>query len=56
VRECSSYAEKQKQTLWQMEKIAWILEERGGRKVGFVPAAEFKKQPGELEILLDKRS
>jgi hypothetical protein len=55
VRECSSYAEKQKQTLWQMEKIAWILEERAGRKMGFVPAAELERQPSELEIILDKR-
>ena len=56
VRECSSYAEKQKQTLWQMEKIAWILEERAGRKMGFVPAAELERQPSELEIILDKRA
>jgi len=55
VRECSGYTEKQKQTLWQMQKIAWILDERAGRKVGFVPAAELEKQPSELEIILDKR-
>ena len=55
VRECSSHAEKQKQTLWEMQKIAWILDERSGRKVGFVPAAELKQQPDEIEIILNKK-
>lgn len=54
VRDCSSHTEKQKQTLWQMQKIAWVLDERTGRKVGFVPAAELQKQPDELEIILNK--
>lgn len=56
VRECSGYTEKQKQTLWQMQKVAWILDERGGRKVGFVPAAELEKRTNEVEIILDKES
>jgi hypothetical protein len=55
VRECSSYTEKQRQTLWEMKKIAWILDERGGRKVGFVPAAEMEKRQTEVEIILDKQ-
>jgi hypothetical protein len=54
VRECSGYTEKQKQTLWQMQKIAWILDERGGRKVGFVPAVEFEERAGQLEIVLEE--
>lgn len=54
VRECSNYTEKQKQTLWQMQKIAWILDDRGGRKVGFVPAANLEERPNELEIILNK--
>lgn len=54
VRECSSHTEKQKQTLWQMQKIAWVLDERTGRKVGFVPAAELRERPEELEIILNK--
>jgi hypothetical protein len=54
VRDCSSYTEKQKQTLTQMQKIAWVLEERGGRKAGFVPAAEVAKQPDEIELILNK--
>ncbi len=54
VRECSSHAEKQKQTLWEMQKIAWILDERSGRKVGFVPAAELKERTDEIEIILNK--
>lgn len=55
VRECSSHTEKQKQTLWQMQKVAWILDERAGRKVGFVPAADLDKAGGEVELILDKR-
>lgn len=55
IRECSSYIEKQKQTLWQMQKIAWVLAERGGRKVGFVPAKELQKRADEVEIILDKQ-
>jgi len=54
VRECSSHTERQKQTLWQMQKVAWILDERAGRKVGFVPAADIEKRPGELEIILNE--
>ncbi len=56
VRECSSHAEKQRQTLYEMQKTAWILEERPGRKVGFVPAAELEERPNELEIILDSKN
>jgi hypothetical protein len=54
VRECSSHAQKQRQTLWELQKMAWILDERPGRKVGFVPATELKQQPDEIEIILKK--
>lgn len=54
VRECSAYTEKQKQTLWQMQKIAWILDKRAGRKAGFVPAVELEKRTSDIEIILDK--
>jgi spore coat polysaccharide biosynthesis protein SpsF (cytidylyltransferase family) len=54
VRECSSHTEKQKQTLYQMQKMAWILDQRPDRKVGFVPAAELEKETNEVELILDK--
>ena len=56
VRECSSHTEKQKQTLWQMQKIAWILDDRAGRKVGFVPAADLEKRTDEIEIILNRKA
>jgi hypothetical protein len=45
VRECNGYVEKRRQTLSQMEDVAWILTPRGcKRKAGFVPASELRKQ------------
>ncbi len=55
VRDCSSYTEKQKQTLYEMKKIAWILDERHDRKVGFVPAAEMEERTNEVELILNKQ-
>lgn len=56
VRDCSGYVEKQKQSLHEMKKIAWVLDEHGHtRKVGFVPAKELEEQPGELELILNKQ-
>jgi len=56
VRDCSSYVEKQKQSLHEMKKIAWILDEHGyTRKVGFVPAKELDEQSGEVELILNEK-
>ncbi|MGA8222696.1 MAG: hypothetical protein WB780_13675 [Candidatus Acidiferrales bacterium] len=54
VRECSGYAEPKRQTLEQMEDIAWVLGTKGyTRKVGFVPAEELRKKDGEgIELIL----
>jgi hypothetical protein len=53
VRECSDYVEKQRQTLYQMEQIAWVLAPREGkRKAGFVPAGEMKES--EIELILSE--
>lgn len=53
VRECSGYSELKRQTLKQMEDIAWILGTKGyTRKVGFVPAEEFRRRDGEEDIEL----
>lgn len=54
VRECSEYTEMKRQTLRQMEEIAWILAPREGkRKAGFVPAKELEKESG-IELILDE--
>ena len=54
VRECSGYVEKKRQTLDQMEEIAWVLTPRGSkRRAGFVPAEELRQKDGEgIELIL----
>jgi len=55
VRECSGHADKTRQDLEEMEKIAWVLQVRGSsRRAGFVPASELRKEPdGEgIELIL----
>ena len=55
VRECSGYIEKQRETLYEMKKIAWILDEHGHtRKMGFVPAKELQDKPAEVELIFDR--
>ena len=56
VRECSSYTEKQRQNLYEMKKIAWILDQRPDRKVGFVPAAEMEERTNEVELILGNKN
>jgi len=53
VRECSSYTEKKRQTLKQMEEIAWLITGKGDtRTVGFVPAEHRKKETEVVELIL----
>jgi len=53
VRECSAYVEKSRQTLSQMEEIAWILAPRGSkRRAGFIPANERHKDAETIELVL----
>jgi len=54
VRECSGYIETKRQTLRQMEDIAWVLVPRGSkRKAGFVPASELRGDENEIELILN---
>jgi hypothetical protein len=56
VRECSGYSGVKRQTIKQMEETAWILGTKGyTRKVGFVPAEEFRKQTDgkDIELILN---
>jgi hypothetical protein len=54
VREYSSYEDKGRQTLRQMEEIAWTLTSRGPkRQAGFVAPGELKDGGREIELVLD---
>lgn len=54
VRECTSYVDKNRQDLCQMEKMAWILAPRGPkRRAGFVHATDLMNEDGEIELKLD---
>jgi hypothetical protein len=50
VVECSDYARKTDQSRKEMEKIAWILETRKGRPIGFVSALEHKYRVGKEDL------
>jgi hypothetical protein len=53
VRECSGYTQVKRQTLKQMEEIAWVLDPKGNkRRAGFVPASELRKDEEAIEIVL----
>lgn len=53
VRECTGYVDKNRQDLAAMERIAWVLEPRGAKRVaGFVRANETAKDDDEIELIL----
>ena len=55
IRECSGYTEKKRQTLDQMEKIAWVLDTKGyTRRLGFVSPDEGRKAPDPIELVLSE--
>ena len=54
VRECSLYTDKARQTLWEMERIAWTLAPRGSkRQAGFLPPGQVMQEQQETELILD---
>jgi hypothetical protein len=56
VRECSGYTQMKRQTLKQMEDIAWVLGPNGGkRRAGFVPAADVETKETQVELFLRKK-
>lgn len=44
IDECSDYQAKGSQSKYEMEKVAWVLEVKHGRTMGFKPPEE-KKDP-----------
>ena len=54
VRECSNYLDLQRETLYEMKQIAWVLMPREGkRKAGFVPARDSEAE-SEIELILNE--
>lgn len=54
MHECTSYRDKTRQSLWEMEQIAWVLAPRGSkREAGFIRASELRKKTDDVELILD---
>lgn len=54
IQSCSGYTETKRQTLAQMEKIAWVLDSKGyTRKLGFV-SPEARPEPEPIELILSE--
>jgi hypothetical protein len=55
VRECTSFIDKNRQSLYEMEKVAWILATGGPKRAaGFVRAGEVADAGREIELALDE--
>ena len=53
VRECSGYTERKRQTLKQMEDIAWLLQPRGPKRTaGFASCGDARPDNNEVELIL----
>lgn len=54
VRECSVYRDKTRPSMYEMEKIAWILAPRGPKRAaGFVSVADSQTHKTEVELILE---
>jgi hypothetical protein len=55
VRECTSYRDKNRQSLYEMSQMAWVLAPRGPKRAaGFVRASELTDENREIELTLDE--
>jgi hypothetical protein len=51
---CTDYRDRARQSLWEMERIAWLLSPRGPKlRAGFTPPSEQRKDEDEMELILD---
>lgn len=56
VRDCTDYRDRTRQSLWEMEKIAWLLAPQGSkRNAGFTPPATVRKGDDEIELVLEEK-
>ena len=54
LRECSDYRQMGRQSLKEMQDMAWILVPRGPkRRAGFIHVSELVNEEGEIELKLD---
>jgi hypothetical protein len=54
VRECSRFIDQTRQTLREMQLIAWVLAPRGSkRRAGFLTSDESSAEEDEIELILD---
>lgn len=54
VRECSRFTDKIRQTLQEMQQIAWVLAPRGSkRQAGFLTPDESATEEDEIELIMD---
>lgn len=57
VRECSVYRDKMRPSMYEMEKIALILDPRGPKRAaGFVSSAESDSRQTEVELILEDKT
>lgn len=54
VRECNSYIDKNRQNLYEMEKIAMTITPRDRKRTGFVPSDEPATIGSEIELKLNE--
>jgi hypothetical protein len=55
IRECTDYRDRTRQSLWEMEKIAWTLSPQGSkRKAGFTAPVPVGKGDNEIELILNR--
>jgi hypothetical protein len=57
VRECSSFSDKARQILRQMEEVAWDLIARGPkRQAGFGSPGDMQGNEPDIELVLDNEA
>jgi hypothetical protein len=53
VRECSSYTERKRKTLRELEKIAWVFQAKGNKRIaGFVAPGSSDDEQQDIELIV----
>ena len=57
IRECTSYFDKRRECLYEMKKVAWLIEpERGKKTTGFAAPPESSDSDEDLELIFNEES